>query len=108
MYMPTWPRPLKNKRSPGARSPCDETRVPDVQSAPVKCGRPGCPARAYAHETRPEQSKPPGAAPPGTYGVPNWLSARLTAPAPADEGAGRAAAAASPSVALTPPMSLTA
>ena len=45
---------------------------------------------AYAYITRPEQSKPPGEAPPQTYGVPRYCIAIPTTPPKCEEGAAAA------------------
>ena len=52
----------------------------------VECGS-ETPTCAYAHETRPEQSKPPGAPPPHTYGVPSCDIATPTTPPCVEGGA---------------------
>src|SRR5690348_6295240 len=58
MYMPTCPSPSKKTRSPGW-SWSYGTCVPMF-------------ACAYAYMTSPEQSNPPGEAPPHTYGTPRY------------------------------------
>src|SRR5579884_3218348 len=71
--MPTCPRPSKKTRSPGC-SWSRDTGTPYPYCAYDECGS-ETPTCAYAHMTRPEQSNPPGAAPPHTYGVPSCESA---------------------------------
>src|SRR3954452_19563461 len=83
--MPTCPSPPKKPRSPGCNCSL-ETGTPTLYCAYVECGS-ETPTCAYAHITRPEQSKPPGAAPAQTYGVPSWDIATPTTPPCVDGGA---------------------
>ncbi len=46
----------------------------------------GLPACSHACEVSPEQSKTSGPAPPHTYGLPSWASAKATAARPASDG----------------------
>src|SRR4051812_20581372 len=86
--MPTCDAPppsvLKNTRSP-AWIAAWLTGVPTPNWEKLVRGR-LIPARANAHWTRPEQSKPPGAAPATRYGVPTWPRAAATALRAPDPG----------------------
>src|SRR4051812_9973195 len=91
--MPTCDAPgpfaLKNTRSPACTF-ARETGVPTPNCANDVRGR-VIPACRNAYCTSPEQSKPPGWAPPETYGVRIWARATATAePPPPDDGAGAA------------------
>src|SRR5882672_2924186 len=96
--MPTWPRPSKKTRSPGC-SWSRETGTPAPYCAYDECGS-ETPTCAYAHITSPEQSKPPGEAPPQAYGVPSWDIATPAAP-PCVEG-GATTVSACGAMAVTP------
>src|SRR3954469_18929686 len=82
--MPTCDAPgpfaLKNTRSPAWTFDRD-TGAPTPNCANEVRGR-LIPACLNAHWTRPEQSKPPGCAPPDAYGVPTWDRAADTAEPP--------------------------
>src|SRR4051794_35791040 len=73
--MPTWwtspVESLKNTRSPGSRSPFLTEVPPGATNRSWLVRGREMPALAYAHCTRPEQSKPSdGDPPPHLYGVP--------------------------------------
>src|SRR3954453_2868920 len=71
------PAVSKNTRSP-AWIRLRDTGVPTPYWGYLVRGR-LMPARRKAYWTRPEQSKPPGAAPAGAYGVPTWARATFIA-----------------------------
>src|SRR5438094_7792304 len=83
--MPTWPSPSKKTRSPGS-SWSRETGTPAPYCAATLCGS-ETPTCAKTYITRPEQSKPPGDAPPQTYGTPRYRIAIPTTPLYWDGGA---------------------
>src|SRR4051794_16662258 len=95
--MPTWPSPSKKTRSPGW-SWSRDTGTPAPYCAYEECGS-DTPTCAYAHMTRPEQSKPPGDEPPHTYGTPSCDIATPTTPPCEGGGAATVGVASSVSVA---------
>lgn len=89
------PAESKKTRSPARMSP-RATAVPTLNWSKLVRGI-EIPASLNAHEVNPEQSKPPGCAPPELYGVPSWAFAALTARCAAPSAtAGRSRGAGSP------------
>src|SRR6478735_11960225 len=86
------PRPSKNTRSPAWRSSREAGTPTELYCIAALCGN-EIPTCAYTYITKPEQSKPPGLAPPQTYGVPRYCIAIPTTPPYCDEGTGGASGA---------------
>src|SRR6476469_7375192 len=83
------PRPSKNTRSPAWRSSRETGTPTELYCIAALCGN-EIPTCAYTYIAKPEQSKPPGLAPPHTYGVPRYCIAIATAwpPSVPDGGIG--------------------
>src|SRR6186997_2739393 len=81
------PRPSKNTRSPAWRSSRETGTPTELYCIAALCGN-EIPTCAYTYIAKPEQSKPPGLAPPHTYGVPRYCIAIPTTPPYFEGGAG--------------------
>jgi hypothetical protein len=77
-YMPTWPLPLKNIRSPGCNLLHETFFLIDLYWLCVILGR-DTPAFRQAYRTSPEQSNAPGPEAPHRYGSPICFLAAETA-----------------------------